>query len=296
MRRGGVRRAVAGRRGRRGGRRQGRGEHVARDLDEHRSAPPAHGRAERVVERLGDARGRVHLHGEFGDGTEHAHEVVVLEGVALVVLEHDTADQGHHRGVRDVGGRDAGEQVRGPGPARDQADAGSAGDAGEAVGHERGGLLVPDVDVLDAAIVVEGVEDVEERGADDPEDVAYALRLQQLDHRAAARRIAHALFSCVAGITTPRFAATPATRWRLARGRGRRGGTGGPGTTPHASAARLGLGSIRAREVRRRMEGKGSVTPGASPPPPRPPRYRQSERRRSPRSPGSRRRRLARLR
>ena len=60
-------------------------------------------------------------------------------------------------------------------------------------------------------------------------------------------------------------------RWnghvRPGRGRGRRGGTGGRGATPHACAARLGLGSIRARHVRMPMEGKGPATSGASPPP-----------------------------
>ena len=76
-------------------------------------------------------------------------------------------------------GGHAGEEIGGAGPAGDQADAGEIRDAGEAVGHEGGGLLVAHVDVLHAPVVVERVEHVEKGRAHDPEDVADALRLEQ---------------------------------------------------------------------------------------------------------------------
>ena len=65
----------------------------------------------------------------------------------------------------------------------------------------------------------------------------------------------------------------------LGRGGGEAPGRGqGSQTTPHACAAPLGLGSIRARDVRRRMEGKGRSTPAPSPAPPHRPRPRAGAR------------------
>jgi hypothetical protein len=50
---------------------------------------------------------------------------------------------------------------------------------------------MPHVDVLDATVVVKGVEYLQEGGADDPEDVAHLLGLQELDHRAPAGQRVH---------------------------------------------------------------------------------------------------------
>src|SRR5262249_32552329 len=86
---------------------------------------------------------------------------------------------------------DAGQQVGGAGAARDQAHPEPAGDPGQAVGHEGGALLVAHVDVLDRLVVVEDVEHVEEGRADDPEDVADTLGLQDLDDRAARAHLGH---------------------------------------------------------------------------------------------------------
>src|SRR5262249_39955309 len=68
-----------------------------------------------------------------------------------------------------------------------------AGHSREAVGHERRALLVAHVDVLHALVVVEHVEDVEERRAHDPEHVAHLLDLQQLDDGLARSHLAHDL-------------------------------------------------------------------------------------------------------
>ena len=137
--------------------------------------------------------GRVDLEGELGHRPEHADEVVLLEGVLALMVERDAADQDDHRRVGHVRGGHAGEQIGGAGPAGDEADAGEIRDAGEAVGHEGGGLLVAHVDVLHAPVVVERVEHVEKGRADDPEDVADALRLQQLDHGAPAGHLRHGI-------------------------------------------------------------------------------------------------------
>ncbi len=77
------------------------------------------------------------------------------------------------------------------------------------------------------------------------------------------------------GAPTARSDDTPARRGRRSgrAGRawaGRRGGGRGLGTTPHASATPLGLGSIRARDLRRRKEGKGRRDPCPLPAAPRP--------------------------
>jgi len=108
-----------------------------------------------------------------------------------VVIEVHAAHQDHDRRMGDVGGGHAREQVGGAGAARDEADSRDVRHPGEAVGHEGGGLLVTDVDVLHAAVIVEGVQDVEEGRADDPEDVPHLLGFQQLDHGPSRAALAH---------------------------------------------------------------------------------------------------------
>jgi len=166
-------------------------QHVARDLDQDRPPAAAHGRPQRRPHDLGDALGLVHRDGELGHRLEHGHEVVVLERILVLVRAIDAADQGDHRRMGHEGRRHAGEEVGGAGAARHQAGAGPAAHAGEAVGHERRRLLVADVDVLEALVVVERVEDVEERRADDAEEVLHALGLQQLDDGPPARDAIH---------------------------------------------------------------------------------------------------------
>ena len=185
-----VRDAVAARRQRRRGR-ELLVQHVARDLDEHRAGPAAHRRAQGPAEELGDTLGLVDQERLLGHGPEHRDQVVFLERVFLIVIERDAADEDDHRRVGDMGRRDAGQEVRRPGTARHEADARSVRDARQAVGHERRGLLVAHVDVLDALIVVEPVEDVQKGRADDSEYVTDALGLQELDDRSPACPLVH---------------------------------------------------------------------------------------------------------
>src|SRR5262245_64614249 len=90
-----------------------------------------------------------------------------------------------------MGGGHAGEEVRGAGPAGDEAYARTIGDARQTVGHEGRGLLVADVDVLDARVVVEPIEDVQKRRPDDPEHVTDPFGLQELYDRPSTRPLVH---------------------------------------------------------------------------------------------------------
>ena len=60
-----------------------------------------------------------------------------------------------------------------------QANGGQTRRARQAVGHECRPLFMPNIDVLDAGIIEEGVEHIQEGRADDPEDVPHPLCLQQ---------------------------------------------------------------------------------------------------------------------
>ena len=182
---------AAGRQRRRG--RERSTEHVARDLDEHRALAAAHRRAQRAPQELGNALGLVDLKRLLGHRPEHAHQVVFLKRVLLIVVERDSADEHHHRRVGDVRRGDAGQQIGGARTARHEADARPIGDARQAIGHERGGLLVAHVDVFDARIVVERVQDVQERRADESEYLPDTFGLQQLDDRSPTRPLVHDL-------------------------------------------------------------------------------------------------------
>src|SRR5206468_4125180 len=110
---------------------------------------------------------------------------------SLLVSERRPPGDRYHRRVADVGGGDPGDEIRRAGSGRHQARRGQPGHARQAVGHEGRALLVAHVDVLDALVVVEHVEDVEERRAHDPEHVAHLLDLQQLDDGLARSHVAH---------------------------------------------------------------------------------------------------------
>ena len=63
-----------------------------------------------------------------------------------------------------------------------EADAGSTGDAAETVGHEGGALLVANADEAHVLAIIEGIEYVEERRADDAENVGDTLLFQELNY------------------------------------------------------------------------------------------------------------------
>ena len=180
---------ASGRQGRR--RRELAAQHVARDLHEHRARATAHRRAKRASQELRDARRLGDLDRLFRHRPEHADQVVLLERVFLVVVERDPADDDDDRRVGDVCRGHAGEEIGGTGSARHQAHAGQVGDARQAIGHEGRGLLVADIDVLDARVVVEPVEDVQKRRAHNSENVTNALGLQQLYDRPPTGPVVH---------------------------------------------------------------------------------------------------------
>src|SRR5262249_3774212 len=102
---------------------------VAWDLDEH-GAPAAAPRPPGPGPReLGNPLRLVDQDRLLGHRPEHADEVELLEGVLLIVVERDAADQDHDRRVGDVGGSHTGEEIRGAGPAGDEAYARMIGDA-----------------------------------------------------------------------------------------------------------------------------------------------------------------------
>ena len=166
-------------------------EHVARDLDEDRTAPSRHRGAERRSQVLDDPLRPRHLDAQLRHRLEDVDQVELLERVLAVVIERDAADDGDHRRMRDVRGRDAGQEIRRARAAGDETRARQSRDAREAVRHERGALLVPDVHVFHALVVVERVEHVEKRAADDPEDVSDLLGPEHIDHRASRVPPAH---------------------------------------------------------------------------------------------------------
>jgi hypothetical protein len=166
-------------------------QHVTRDVDEHGSSAPAHRGAEREPERVRDAPGLGHPDREPRHRLEQGDEVELLEGVAAVNAERRAAGDCHDRRVRHVGSGDAGDEVRGARSAGHQTHRRCGGDSGEPVRHEGAALLVADVDILHAPVVVEHVQHVEERRADDAEDVPHAFGLPELHDGPAGAHLGH---------------------------------------------------------------------------------------------------------
>jgi hypothetical protein len=166
-------------------------QHVAGDVDEHRSLAARHGRPEGQAEGVGDPVGPGHLDRQLRHGAEQGDEVELLERVASGEPERGPAGDGDDGGVRHERAGDARHEVRRARPAGHQAHRRRAGDPREPVGHEGAPLLVADVDVLDAPVVVEDVEHVQEGRADDPEHVPHAFGLQELHHGVSGAHLGH---------------------------------------------------------------------------------------------------------
>ena len=93
--------------------------------------------------------------------------------------------QHNHWRVGDVGRSDSIGEVQNAWAVGHEANAGSAGDAAESIGHQGRALLVPHPDELDVVAVVERVENVQERGAYNPENVGDPFLPKQLYDRLA---------------------------------------------------------------------------------------------------------------
>ena len=165
--------------------------HVLREVHEHRAGLAGR----RDVERLDDdARQVVHVAHEvvvLRDRARDAAGVGLLERVVADGLGGDLAGERDHRDAVHVGGREAGDDVRGAGAARHDADAGLPGGARVGVRHVGAALLVAGKDEVELLRLGELVEDVEDRPAGIREDRLHPQALEPLDDDARTRAGRH---------------------------------------------------------------------------------------------------------
>ena len=164
---------------------------VLREVHEHRAGLAGR----RDVERLDDdARQVVHVAHEvvvLRDRARDAAGVGFLEGVVADGQGGNLAGERDHRDAVHVGGREAGDDVRGAGAGRDDADARLPGGARVGVGHVGAALLVAGQDQVQLLGLGELVEDVEDRPAGIREDRLHAQAFEPLDDDARARAGLH---------------------------------------------------------------------------------------------------------
>ena len=130
-----------------------------------------------------------------GDGAEHSQLVFgFVDGALAGVDEFEFGVGGY---LEDLGGGVVGlahgsHAVGGAGAAAGEEDAGLAGDAGVAVGHEAEGVLVSTADEPDGVLLmVEGVVDVHGVGGDDAEDGVDVVGLEALNDGFSAGHEGH---------------------------------------------------------------------------------------------------------
>ena len=135
--------------------------------------------------------------GQRGAGGELVVLVVVAGAQAAAGRGDLAADEQHRHGVGE-GGRQRRGGVEDAGAAHRQADAGPAGGAGVAVGHERRRLFVAGQEVADRRLPIEGVVDRRELAAGIAEDAADAVlgepAHQQVGGGNRRLRVAHGAF------------------------------------------------------------------------------------------------------
>ena len=163
----------------------GAAQQVAWNVDEDRALLARHRRAEGVPEELRNAVRGVDGERLLGHRAEERNVVGLLEGIPVDDVPGRRARNGDDRRVARVRRVDAGDEVRRAGAVGHEAYGGLTRCPREAVGHEGRALLVPDAHELDVLGVVQGVKDLQERPADDAEDVGDALGPQCLNHRLA---------------------------------------------------------------------------------------------------------------
>ena len=133
--------------------------HVLRDVDHDGTGLAVRGDVERLGDGLGNLVRALHEEAVLRDGAADAVHVRLLEGVRADLVHRDLSRNAHERHAVHVGGRKAGDRVRGAGSGGDEAHAGLALRAGVAVGHVYAPLLVPSEDELERRFR-EAVEDV----------------------------------------------------------------------------------------------------------------------------------------
>ena len=151
---------------------------VLGQLDVGRPRPLEAGHAERGPEHLRCRVGQLDPRAPLHDGREHPEDVDVLMRPLVDPLEPGLAGDRDERRAVERGVRDAGEQVRGAGPERGEADPGVRAQPARDVGHERGTLLVPDDDLGDLRAVFECEAEGQRLLARKREHVADALVLE----------------------------------------------------------------------------------------------------------------------
>ena len=150
---------------------------------------------EGVAEDFGRAVGAVDLDRRLADWTEDAELVKLLKRVAVHLARHGRAAQDHHGRVAHQRAGGARQQVGDARAVLHQADAGAAGGARVAHGHEARALLVAAADEADVGAVIHGVQYLQEGRADDAEDVLHALGPQRLHHGLSGGHSSQCLFS-----------------------------------------------------------------------------------------------------
>ena len=137
-------------------------EHVARNLEVHRSRGAVERLAHRHRDHVGDALGARHRGRELGDGRHHVDVRQILQRAHLVLRESALAADVQHRALGAECRGDAGHGVGEPGTCGRDDAAELAGLARVTVGRMRRDLLVTHVDDADALIdaAVVDVDDV----------------------------------------------------------------------------------------------------------------------------------------
>ena len=166
-------------------------QHVLRQAQHDRARPAGARHMVGVAHIFGDALGLADDGGPLHEGAEQPLDLDFLKGLAVLVPARGHADEGNHGRRVLLGDVQPAHGVGGAGPARDEADAGLAGDLAPGLRHHRGAALLPADDGLDAVAVVQAVERGKKAFARHGKSGAGALRLELVDQDLAA--VPHAM-------------------------------------------------------------------------------------------------------
>lgn len=122
----------------------------------------------------------------LSDGSRYLHDWGFLKSVGSDHATGDLACEGDERDAVEHGVGEAADEVGGAGAGRGDADAGTAGGAGVALGGEHAALLVARENVADGGGARESLVDFQRRAAGIGEDVGDALTLESLDEDVGA--------------------------------------------------------------------------------------------------------------
>ena len=166
------------------------GHDVLGQLDVGRARLLRLGDLERLAHDLGDDLARVQPRVPLRHRLHDRDDVDVLVRLLVHALEVALAGQGDERRAVEERVGDRGDQVRGAGAERAEADAGALGEAAVHVRHVGAALLMANRDEVDTR-VGERLVEVERLLARDPEDVLDPFDLQAL-HEQVRRLALHA--------------------------------------------------------------------------------------------------------